>query len=185
MQLELGFSVLPGRPSRTRPYRTSRRERARVNAKRAAIKAAGGVAYEELLEYERQARAKYRERHPDYWRDYEKKNGVPFKTALCAAARVRGRKRGLESTIKPDDLIWPTHCPVLGIKLDYPERTGQRGTFGARANYPTLDRWDSTKGYVKGNVFVISFRANTLKNNGTADELKKVAEYTARKPWHG
>lgn len=82
----------------------------------------------------------------------------------------------------PTDLIWPTHCPVLGLALDYPERTGTRGAQPAQPNWPSLDRWDSTKGYVPGNVFVISYRANTLKNAATYEEILKVAKYLSRRP---
>lgn len=147
---------------------------------RAEIKAAGGPAYEAQLVYERAARAKFRKRHPSYWA-YDK-SGIPFKTALCANARFRGRKRGLIATIRPEDLIWPTHCPVLGLELDYPERSGMRGESPAQSNWPSLDRWDSARGYVPGNVFVISLRANTLKNNATHDEILKIAAYLAHHP---
>jgi len=52
----------------------------------------------------------------------------------------------------------------------------------AQPNWPSLDRWDSTKGYVPGNVFVISYRANTLKNNATYEEIVKVAQYLRKRP---
>jgi hypothetical protein len=39
-------------------------------------------------------------------------------------------------------------------------------------NSPSLDRIDNTKGYVPGNVWVISWRANDLKRNATLEELK-------------
>lgn len=149
-------------------------------ARRDAIKASGGAEYAALLERER---AQIAQRRSERGRQqYDRKTTQPFKTALCANARHRGRKRGMSSTITPADLIWPSHCPVLGIELDYPERTGTRGRGHARANWPSLDRWDSTKGYVPGNVFVISYRANTLKNSATYEEILRVAKYLSRRP---
>jgi hypothetical protein len=157
-----------------------------AKARRDAIKAAGGEAYALLLAAEREKRAKFRSNNPGYWRSakkaHERANGKPFKTVLCAQARARGRRRGFEATIMPEDLVWPSHCPVLGLKLDYPERSGMRGQQNAQANWPSLDRWDSTKGYVPGNVFVISYRANTLKNAATYEEILKVAKYLSRRP---
>ena len=57
-----------------------------------------------------------------------------------------------------------------------------RGAAAVQANWPSLDRWDSAKGYVPGNVFVISYRANTLKNSATYEEILKVAKYLSRRP---
>lgn len=108
--------------------------------------------------------------------------GVPFRTHLCSKARKRGRQRGMEATIKPSDLVWPSHCPVLGIELDYPAVSGLRKGLAVQPNWPSLDRWDSTKGYVPGNVFVISYRANTLKNSATYAEILQVAKYLSRRP---
>lgn len=156
-----------------------------AKAKRAAIKAAGGAEYETLLEYGRAARARYRAKHPTYWKRQGRgshRMEVSFKTYLCSRARVRGRKRGMISTITPADLVWPSHCPVLGMALDYPDRPGARAGQGHRENAPSLDRWDNTKGYVPGNVFVISYRANTLKNSATYAEILKVAKYLSRRP---
>lgn len=158
-------------------------------AKRDAIKAAGGEAYAALLEYERAARAKFRAKNPDHRKKYRARHGIAsnrmggsFKAYLCSKARARGRKRGLEATITPSDLVWPSHCPVLGIALDYPDRSGTRSDLRVQANWPSLDRWDNTKGYVPGNVFVISMRANTLKNSATYEEILKVAKYLSRRP---
>lgn len=88
----------------------------------------------------------------------------------------------MEATITPADLDWPSHCPVLGLELDYPKVSGERGKLPIQPNWPSLDRWDSTKGYVPGNVFVISYRANTLKNSATYAEILKVAKYLSRRP---
>jgi hypothetical protein len=171
-------------------YKTPERERVRAKAKRDAIKVAGGEEWEKRLAYEREARRKYRESHPKEIRaerkrwDKARRKDIPgyHKRNLVAMARRRGRERGLEATIRVSDLVWPTHCPVLGIPLHYPERGVARKIGGHNPNYPSLDRFDPSKGYVPGNVFVISFRANTIKNNATYEEMLRVARYLSRKP---
>lgn len=66
---------------------------------------------------------------------------------------------------------FPTHCPVLGIPLVYGEK-------GIRTdNSASLDRTDCSKGYEVGNVKVISWRANRIKNNGTLEDFKKLVDY--------
>ena len=68
------------------------------------------------------------------------------------------------------DLIIPEYCPLLGIKLEYePGRTNN-------SNTPSLDKIDPTKGYIKGNVRIISYKANTMKNNATREELELFAK---------
>jgi hypothetical protein len=73
-------------------------------------------------------------------------------------------------TIKDYEDIRATHCPLLGIELTYKSCGNNR----TPDNYATLDRIDSTKGYVPGNVQILSFRANTLKGDATLEELKLV-----------
>lgn len=89
-------------------------------------------------------------------------------------AMRRARKRGIEFTIKVADVVVPTHCPILGCELK-----PAIGANAPSANSPSLDRIDCRYGYVKGNILVMSFRANTLKNNATAAELQKVAAWLA------
>lgn len=80
--------------------------------------------------------------------------------------------RGVDFDITWADLDWPTVCPVLGIAIDYYSESGKRNE-----NSCSFDRIDNTKGYVKGNVRVMSWRANRIKNDGTAEEHRKIAEY--------
>jgi UDP-N-acetylenolpyruvoylglucosamine reductase len=88
------------------------------------------------------------------------------------SARKRGGKYGAhEFTITEDDLDWPTHCPALGIELHYPGRY-HHDPAGA-----SLERINVTKGYVPGNVRVISLRANLLRKDATAAELVALADY--------
>lgn len=149
-----------------------------ATARRREIKETGGEPYEALLVRERNARALFRERHPEVAKA-DSVRRKSWKTHIVARARNRARKAGFEATIRVADLVWPTHCPVLGIRLVYPTRAGEGGV-AYRPDRPTLDRWDNAKGYIPGNVFVISFRANKLKGNATADELRKIAAYARR-----
>jgi hypothetical protein len=79
-------------------------------------------------------------------------------------------KVGYTWTITFGELDWPTHCPILGLELDYFAETRLE-------NSPSFDRIDSNKGYEKGNVIVVSWRANRIKNDGTPEEHRKIADY--------
>lgn len=92
---------------------------------------------------------------------------------LWHGAKRRAKECGLEFDIKPEDIIIPEVCPALGIRID-----GNNSS--AKDNSPSLDRIDNSKGYVKGNVCVISYRANSIKRDGNIEELKKIIEYIER-----
>jgi len=89
---------------------------------------------------------------------------------LYKNARHRAKEENLEFDIQIDDIVIPEFCPILGIRLI-------RGSNKICNNSPTLDRVDINKGYIKGNISVISNKANRLKNNGTSDEHRKIADY--------
>ena len=80
---------------------------------------------------------------------------------------------GHKWTIEFGDLDFPSHCPMLGMELDYFAQRSQE-------NSVSFDRVDSDKGYVKGNVIICSWRANRIKNDGTADEHRKIYEYLTK-----
>jgi len=77
----------------------------------------------------------------------------------------------LECTIEVGDVEFPTHCPILGIPLVY--GIGNSGG-GGKA---TFDRIDNDRGYVPGNVRIISHRANALKGSMTAETAARIASY--------
>ena len=77
-----------------------------------------------------------------------------------------------EFTVEFDEIEWPSHCPILGLELDYYGITGK-----TVENSVSFDRIDSNKGYVSGNVRILSWRANRIKNDGTAEEHRKIADF--------
>lgn len=90
---------------------------------------------------------------------------------MLAAAKTRARRKNLEFNLCLADINIPQLCPALGIPLFV-------GTDGKPiSNSPTLDRIDNNKGYVKENVIVISYKANTIKNNASVEELYSIARF--------
>ncbi len=106
------------------------------------------------------------------WADNRKFNNPT--SLLFNNAKSRAKVRGIEFTITIDDVVIPDVCPVLGIPLFFRESVGDRSR---NDNNPSIDRIDSNIGYVKGNIVVMSWRANHLKNDGTLDEFKKLVKF--------
>lgn len=90
---------------------------------------------------------------------------------LLSSARSRSRVTGLPFDLEFSDLIVPTHCPVFGFEMTHSTGHGRTDT-----SY-SIDRLDNAKGYVKGNVAVISWLANRLKNDATLDQLESVVSW--------
>lgn len=135
---------------------------------------------EHRREYQREWRRKRmsedREAHLLRCRMWHNKD-IPAKiNSLLASARKRARKKGLDFCITADDLEVPTHCPILDIELIYLWNTRKNKDFS-----PSIDRIDSSKGYVPGNVWIISDRANKIKNDSTPEELGKIYRAVKRK----
>lgn len=68
-----------------------------------------------------------------------------------------------------------THCDCCGRELDY--RLG-RGIKDRMAS-PSLDRFDSSKGYTVENVVIICWRCNMVKRDATAEEIRALIAYMA------
>lgn len=92
--------------------------------------------------------------------------------AMHVRSKNRAKTLGLPFNIEYSDIVIPEYCPVLGIKI---ERGIGRSNHSD--NSPSLDRIIPSLGYVKGNVIVISNRANKIKHNATPEEILKVAEF--------
>jgi len=90
---------------------------------------------------------------------------VNVKKYLLKGAKMRAKKSGLLFDITESDFEIPFTCPLLGYVL-----MPSRGLIAP--NSPSLDRKDPRKGYVRGNIWVISYRANAAKSNLTLEELQ-------------
>lgn len=87
-------------------------------------------------------------------------------------AKARAKLAQMEFDIAVDDIEIPEECPIMGIPLATFE-----GSPGGRPNSPSLDRIDSTKGYVKGNIQVISHLSNQMKSSATPKQMLKFADW--------
>lgn len=123
---------------------------------------------------------RWQQRNPGAHADYNKawRQANPTTRANWAARnipfiRYRAKKAGIPFDISEADVYVPECCPIFGTALVFG---------GARGNphSPSIDRIKPELGYVKGNVAVISARANTLKNNATPAELRQVADWLAK-----
>lgn len=100
-----------------------------------------------------------------YMRDYMRRQRVMSPSLpLWERAKRRAKQRGLPFSLLRSEVSIPPVCPVLGIPLI----TGHQRS----AHSPSLDRIVPAHGYVRGNVRVISDRANRLKGNRNLTQLR-------------
>lgn len=101
----------------------------------------------------------------------ESANNKPTEMKLLISARRRAYLKGLEFTISVEDITIPKYCPIL-------KNVEIRPSKGVVAHYsPSLDRIDPEKGYIPGNVWVVSHKANSMKNNADEKTLKAFAKW--------
>lgn len=113
--------------------------------------------------------AAVREREKAAVRRRRQRNAAEY---ILAGLKRQAKKRGQEFRLKPIDILpLPEFCPALGIKISYSEVTKDR------SYWPSVDRFDATQGYIPGNVSVISYRANWIKQNSTVEELEKITAW--------
>lgn len=92
------------------------------------------------------------------------------KKSLVDGARARAKLKGVPFNLTVDDIELPDLCPILGVTLEM--SSGQ-----PKDNSPSLDRIIPSLGYIKGNVQVISNKANRMKNDASFEELRLLADW--------
>ena len=122
---------------------------------------------EELKEYAK----KYRKENPELkaiqTRKYYEKH---FKKTMVYSAMRRALALGIPFDITEEDIIVPEKCPIFGVTLTL-------GRGGSCRNSPSLDRIIPKLGYIRGNIQVISQKANNMKNDASEEELKTFANW--------
>lgn len=100
-----------------------------------------------------------------YMREYQRRarREAPD-LAILQRAKDRAQRQGITFALSRDHIPVLISCPVLGIPLVIGEPRSR--------NSPSLDRIDPAKGYVAGNVRVVSDHANLIKSNLTFSELQ-------------
>lgn len=105
-------------------------------------------------------------RHPRYLLTREDR----ARFDMLRNAKMRARRKHLAFDITAQDIKIPKLCPVLKKAF----------TFGAARSTPlspSLDRIDPRKGYVRGNIVVISLRANQIKSDASYADVLAVARW--------
>ena len=100
----------------------------------------------------------------------KKERRKDIRKSLFESAQTRARQKGIPFEITLNDIEVPHTCPVLGLTLE-------KSSGKAKSNSPSLDRIIPEDGYIKGNIQVISYKANAMKSNATVAELFAFAEW--------
>lgn len=89
-----------------------------------------------------------------------------IKGYMIRNTKFTAKRRGHEFNLHYSDFQLPEYCPLLGVKLTFRSESDGNDPFHA-----SLDRIDNSKGYIKGNVIVLSKIANAMKNSANFEEL--------------
>lgn len=129
---------------------------------------------------------KYRVKNIDFLKDYKKKYDFWHKKEakeseyrrrlnypqkyLFMSVKKRAKNKKLDFNLCLEDIKIPLFCPVLNIPLIFDKN-------GRTDNSPSVDRINNSKGYIKGNIIIVSWRVNYLKNNAKLQELQMIVKF--------
>lgn len=129
------------------------------------------------LAYQNERRVKNRDSLTQYYRDYQKERRKNFDyrlQMLVNASKQRARLNQREHSISVEDVkaIYPPdgRCPIFGVTLAFNKA-------GFRDDSPSIDRIDSSKGYTRDNIQVISWKANRIKGAASLEDLEMLVAY--------
>lgn len=94
-------------------------------------------------------------------------SATPLNKRIYNRIKARAKRKSLDFNLELSDIVIPECCPVFNKPFIYGDTDW---TY-------SVDRIKSELGYIKGNINIISNKANRYKNNATKEELEKVLEY--------
>ena len=98
-----------------------------------------------------------------------KKDNLYTEKRIHVRIKSKCKREEIPFDLDITDIVIPSHCPILGMAI-----TPNHGRQGYYPDSPSLDRINPKGGYLKGNVRIISNRANMLKSNATAEEMRLI-----------
>lgn len=123
-----------------------------------------------LNEYSKKRYTENKEHQREIDRKWIQKNPI---SRLVSWAKQRAKQEGLYFDLKVKDVPpIPEICPVALIPI-----CSSVGNKGPRDNSPSLDKVDNSKGYVSGNVRVISYKANRWKSDMSLADVERLVQY--------
>ena len=142
--------------ARSKLNKDQRNKMKRIRRERPDVK-----AKEKVYAQKRASTPEFRTKANGWQRSWRLENTIKW---LAAVAKARAKKRGLAFDEDLTDLSIPSHCPILGIPI-------VKGQVKSGPHSPSLDKIIPHLGYVKGNRWFISNRANAMKSDATLEEM--------------
>ena len=106
---------------------------------------------------------------------FETRSNEPEKF-MWHRVKQRAKIKNIPFDIDITDIVIPEKCPLLGIDLFFSNNMNH-----PTPNTPSIDKINPKLGYVKGNVWVISYKANMMKQDISIEMLKVFAENLLKK----
>jgi hypothetical protein len=125
---------------------------------------------DKISDYQKTYLEKWREENRNHIKEYYENNKD---RSTLDSIRTRAKRSGLPFDIDLEDINNYDICPVFGFKLE-------RGSLSEKRKSPSVDRIVPSRGYVKGNIQIISDKANSMKQGATPEELRMFAKWVLK-----
>lgn len=104
------------------------------------------------------------------YRSDHKYHEIESKKRILRRLKNRAKSKLIPFNLELCDIEIPAHCPILGIPIFC--HSGR-----SREDSVSVDRIIPELGYVKGNIVIVSNRANRIKTDSTLSELDKIVQF--------